>query len=319
MHSPGIPRLALWLASIALLTSLAGAAYTLWINPEVRFWKGAAQRKLDWCEKMRAKHGRVIGVVGGSSTTFAIDAASIEKNHGLPVANLGLHAGAGAEAIVGFGLAALQSGDTLIVSLEPGLLTGPIADAPNLGTQIAYALGLPEMIRWDSAHPGPKLPAELTRLQPGSDNLITMAGKILLGMPLYRYDPSNSLPGGLQVTDERRDFKTQDYTDASPPQIDLSEDARAFLTRLREECAERGIQVAYLLPWVYSPPQNAGSLRQAHNRFLNQVEQILPVLREEQYGVHEVRDDFADTSLHLTSTGSEKRTQKLAALLLKKL
>ena len=318
MRPLGIPRLTLWLAAFALLTSLAGAAYTLWINPEVRFWKGAAQRKLDWCEKMRAKHGYVIGVVGGSSTTFGIDAASIEKKHGLPVANLGLHAGAGPEAIVGFGLAALKKGDTLIVSLEPGLLTGPLSDPPNLGTQIAYALGAPEMIRWDSSQPRPVFLRELTRLQPGGDNLITMAGKLLFGMPLYRYDLSNSLAGGLQITDERRDFETHDNPDSAAPQIDLSEEARAFLTRLRDECATRGIHVAYLLPWVYSPPEKAEPLRQAHKRFLSQVEQILPGLQDDQLGVHEVREDFADTNMHLTAKGAVEKSHNLANKIINK-
>jgi hypothetical protein len=311
MSSPSIPRLTLWLAAVALLTSIAGAAYTFWINPEVRFWKGAAQRKLEWCEKMRVKHGRVIGVVGGSSTTFGIDAALIEKKHGLPVANLGLHAGTGPEAIIGFGLAALEKGDTLIVSLEPGILTGPLSDPPNLGTQIAYALGLPEMIRWDRSQPEPMLPRELSRLQPGGENLITMLGKLFLGLPLYRYDLSNSLPGGLLITDERRDFDTQIHPDCAPPQIDLSEEARAFLARLREECSARGIQVAYLLPWVYSPPEKAEPLRQAHNQFLNQVEQILPVLREAKAGVHEIREDFADTNMHLTAEAAAIRSKIL--------
>lgn len=67
------------LATVAILTSILGLSYTFWINPEIQFWKGAAQKKLAWCAKMRAKHGYVIGVVGGSSTTFGIDAAWIEK------------------------------------------------------------------------------------------------------------------------------------------------------------------------------------------------------------------------------------------------
>ena len=72
-----MPRLTLTLLLIATVTSVAGATYAMWLNPEMHFWKVVAERKLSWVEQMRAKHGHVIGVVGGSTTTFAIDAGMI--------------------------------------------------------------------------------------------------------------------------------------------------------------------------------------------------------------------------------------------------
>ena len=306
-----IPRLAVLLMALAILTGIAGASYSLWVNPESQFWKGAAQKKLAWCEKMRAKHGYVIGVVGGSSTTFGIDAAWIEKNHALPVANLGLGAGAGADACAGFGVATLKRGDTLIASVEPGLLTDDAATTTAMGTQLAYAFGLPQMVDWDNKRPLYEQAADIFALQPGGRNLVTMAGKLFFRMPLYRYDLKDAQPGGLQVTWDRRPFDQNSNTEQEPAEMTLSARGREFLEKLKKTADSRGIKVLYVLPWVYSHPNQASQAREIHSRFLNQVEQILPVLREENNGVHDIRDDFADTGMHLTEKAARERSKIL--------
>jgi hypothetical protein len=79
-----MPRLTLTLLAIALLAAIAGATYVLRFNPEMDFWRQAAERKLAWADQMRRTHGRVIGVVGGSTTTFGVDAGLMEKEAGLP-------------------------------------------------------------------------------------------------------------------------------------------------------------------------------------------------------------------------------------------
>lgn len=311
-----IPRLAVLLIVLAILTGIAGAAYTLWVNPEIQFWKGAAQKKLDWCEKIRAKHGYVIGVVGGSSTTFGVDAAWIENNYALPVANLGLVAGAGADACAGFGLAALQRGDTLIASLEPGLLMDDEGTTTAMGTQLAYAFGLPRMVDWDNKRPLYEQATDIFSLQPGGRNLVTMAGKLLFRMPLYRYDLKDTQSGGLQVTDERRPFDQILVTDQKPAEMSLSASGRKFLEKLKRIADARGIKVFYLLPWAYSHPNQASQARKINARFLDQVEQILPVLREGNIGIHEIRNEFADTAMHLTAQGALKRSEILSKILL---
>jgi hypothetical protein len=312
-----IPRLAVLLIALAILTGIAGASYTFWVNPEIQFWKGAAQKKLAWCENMRAKHGYVIGVVGGSSTTFGIDAAWIEKTHALPVANFGLGAGAGADACAGFGLAALKQGDTLIASVEPGLLTDDAETTTAMGTQLAYAFGLPQMVDWDDKRPLHEQAADIFALQPGGRNLVTMAGKLLFRMPLYRYDLKDAQPGGLQVTQDRRPFDQNSKTDQEPAEMTLSHSGRKFLEKLKKTADSRGIKIFYLLPWVYSHPNQASPAREIHSRFLDQVEEILPVLREDNDGIHDLRDDFADTGMHLTAHGARKRSEVLSKLLLK--
>ena len=310
-----MPRLTLKLLLVALVTSVAGATYAMWLNPEMHFWKTVAERKLLWVEQMRAKHGHVIGVVGGSTTTFAIDAGMIEREYGLPVANLGLHAGVGAEACAGFGLAVLQRGDTLIVSIEPSLLAGEDVGATGLATRLAYSLGKPEMLHWTKGESIASQAADLTKLQPGGGHVITMLGKLAMGLPLYRYSAENSLPGGLQVTDERRNFTAAPATSIEDATLSLSPEGAALLANIRLEARRRGIRVVYILPWAYAPEQSAEIQRQANSHFLDQVEAIIPVIREPLTGVHTERQDFADSGQHLTYQAAKNRSVQLLPLL----
>lgn len=307
-----MPRLTLKLLLVALVTSVAGATYAMWLNPEMHFWKTVAERKLSWVEQMRAKHGHVIGVVGGSTTTFAIDAGMIEREYGLPVANLGLHAGVGAEACAGFGLAALQPSDTLIVSIEPGMLTGEDVGATSLATRLAYSLGKPEILHWQKGESIASQAADLTKLQPGGGHVITMLGKLAMRMPLYRYSAENSLPGGLQVTDERRNFAVTPTDTIEDATHSLSPEGAALLANIRLEAERRGIRVVYILPWAYAPEQSAEIQRQTNSHFLDQVAAIMPIIRETAMGVHTTRDEFADTAQHLTSDGAHHRSQEFA-------
>jgi hypothetical protein len=309
------PRLALLLLTVGLLTLLAGASYSLWVNPEVHFWRESAKKKLEWADQMRSEYGYVIGVVGGSSTAFGIDAAWIEEHHGLPVANLGLHAGAGPEACVGFGLAALQPGDTLVASIEPGLLAANANFQTNLGTQLAWTLDLPEMDLWRRGHSPTEKLLRLSRLQPGGYNLATMLGKLIFQMPLYRYQLKDSLPGGLLVTEERRLFPI-DSNFSVPKEIQPSEEGIAFLKDLSRAAKARGINLFYLLPWSYTPAENARQARMANAGFLAHVEKTIPILEEPELGVDTNRNEFADTPQHLTREGASRRSKALAKKLI---
>ena len=303
-----MPRLTLTLLLIATVTSVAGATYAMWLNPEMHFWKVVAERKLSWVEQMRAKHGHVIGVVGGSTTTFAIDAGMIEREYGLPVANLGLNAGVGAEACAGFGLAALQPGDTLIVSIEPGLLIDEDVGNTSLATRLAYSLDKPEMLHWRKGESFSSRAADITKLQPGSGHVITMLGKLAMRMPLYRYSADNSLPGGLQVTDERRNFAVTPASTIEDATISLSPEGTELLTNIRQEAERRGIRVIYILPWAYAPEKVAEIQRHANSHFLDQVSATMPVIREPAMGVHTERQDFSDSGQHLTLEAAAKRS-----------
>jgi hypothetical protein len=309
------PRLTLILLISALGAWCAGALYTWFADPEMKFWVAAARQKLDWVEEVRAKHGYVIGVVGGSTTTFGIDAEYIEKEHGLPVANLGLHIGMGPEACIGFGFSALSKGDTLVLSLEPAAFTEDYPEESKLGSKLALLLGRPEVVAWDNRSVRAWLMKSLFTIPPGGYHVMTMLGKVALGMPPYRYIVESLRPGGLQVTTERRDFtKNMDF--ALPEEVPpLSERSKQLLGNAQSVADERGINLIYILPWSYWPRETANERRTANTVLLDAIGRNVRVLREPPMGVHSELNDFADSGQHLTAEAAAARSSVLAETL----
>jgi hypothetical protein len=309
------PWLALLLVGCAVLAWLLSAAYTWFLDPEMKFWTAAARQKLEWVEKMRAEHGYVIGVVGGSTTTFGIDAEYIEREYGLPVANLGLHFGMG-PACVGFGLSALGRGDVLVLSLEPAMLVGDKPGATPLGSKLSLLLGRPEMNSWLEDNSMPSAIQSLGSLQPGGYHVATMIGKLALGQPLYRYTIDKMRPGGLQTTDERRFIAEEMDLSPKEEKMKLSPGGAAFLNHANMKAEKRGIKVLYLLPWSYSAPEMAEPRRKANEIFLAEILERVPVLREPSLGVHDSVEDFSDSGQHLTAKAARSRSRFLAETLI---
>ncbi len=311
------PRLALLLIFIALGAWMIGALYTWFFDPEMKFWEAAARQKIDWVEKMREKHGYVIGVVGGSTTTFGIDAEYIERKHGLPVANLGLHVGMDPEALVGFGLSSLREGDTLVLSLEPSILTEDYSETSKLGSKLSLILGRPEMLNWDQEIPWLSSTKALATLAPGGYHVMTMLGKIAMHSPLYRYSIDNLRPGGLQVTLEKRDFAGSKQTAAeSAKSLRLSPSGVRILQRVRDQAAARHIRVLYLLPWSYVPSDKTESAIDWNSHFLEEVGAYVRIIREPNIGVHGDLSDFADSGQHLTESAAIGRSEVFAGALI---
>jgi hypothetical protein len=307
-----MPHTTLRLLCVAMLAMLAGSIYTLWLDPEVRLWKASYARKLDWVSRMHDEHGYAIGVIGGSTTTFGIDAEFIHQAHRLPVANLGLHAGMGPSGCIGFGFKSLKAGDTLLLSLEPSMLYGEVGHDAALASKFAMSLGNTEILDWTSKPSVVTRLRRLTSLRPGGYHLLTMMGKLALGLPHYRYSIDQLRPGGLQVTDERRTFADSMTFDIDRHQIALSAYGRELLTEAAKQADRRGIKIAYVLPWAYWQAETAGQLRLAYAGLLDEIQSIMPVLREPAMGVHTILQDFSDSSQHLTETAARQRSESLA-------
>ena len=306
------PRLALLLIFIAISAWMTGAFYTWFFDPEMKFWTQAAKQKLAWVEEVRAKHGYVIGVVGGSTTTFGIDAEHIEREHGLPVANLGLHVGMGPEALVGFGLSSLRKGDTLVLSLEPSILTEEYAETSKLGSKLSLILGRPEMLGWDQEVQALPILKALAALPPSGYHVMTILGKIAMRLPLYRYSIENLRPGGLQVTSERRNFAAgMDFS--SPEKVPpLSEHGVQLLRNTQSAADEKGINLIYVFPWSYWPQESAARRRTANAGLLDSIEKHVQVLIEPLIGVHSEKTDFSDSGQHLSATAARVRSMQFA-------
>jgi hypothetical protein len=278
----------------------------------MKFWTAAARQKLDWVEKMREKHGYVIGVVGGSTTAFGIDAEYIERVHGFPMANLGLHVGMGPAALIGFGLSSLRAGDTLVLSLEPSILTEQHSKESTLGTKLALMLTKPEMLAWNQGIYGFPNVEALAAVPPGGYHVMTMLGKIVMGKPLYRYNIQNLRTGGLIVTEEIRNFsEAMDFS--SPASLGTLSCQGSSLLREAQAAADiKGINLLYVLPVSYWLPENAAQRRTANAELLNMIGTNVRVLAEQSMGVHTELGDFTDSGQHLCERAARIRSRQLA-------
>lgn len=298
-----IPWQALRLLIVALMAWAGSAFYSLYLHPEMIFLRHCAKVKQDWKHTLERDHKSKIVIYGGSSCLTSIDGERMEKVHGLPVLNLGFHAGIGARVLTRYTLPTLNPGDTLIVALEPDLLTGSL-EPPAQGVQFSFATG-----RLDALRNGDRMhwTGSLLALRPGSEYIFTVLGKVMLHRPLHRYSVAEIHPSGWHEVAERREFSVSPISDRK-----LSNDAKELLRSLRDRCAQHQIRVAYSMPWHYSP-QDEVAERQRHNLdFLQQISEILPVINDPRLGVYPVREHYADTPLHLTAEGAALRTDELA-------
>jgi hypothetical protein len=301
--SQSIPWLTVSLGLAAAVTWVLGACYTIWLNPEMAFYREGHRVKQQWIAKLEREQGRKIAVVGGSSCATSIDARHMLNESQLPVVNLGLAAQMGAKVLTRYGLQALHPGDTLILNLEPWLLTTPLHLEPH-GIQFCFAVGEPEVLRESAWVNWPSMWADL---RPGSHHLCTLAGKLLLGRELYRYHSTDWRPGGWQEVDFRRSLAP-----VTPSPLKLSPDGQIFLAHIRDCCRKRGARVALTLPWLYFSSDVEIVARREHLRFLAQVSDFMPVLKEPSAGVHTAGSHFSDYVLHLTAEGARLRSAELA-------
>ncbi|HAB18087.1 MAG TPA: hypothetical protein DCE44_16770 [Verrucomicrobiales bacterium] len=305
-----IPWLALALVAVGLLTWGLDVVYTLRWNPELQFFKQAYQLKVKWAERLtREKRDKVL-IYGGSSSLFSIDTGRLFERANIPAVNFAFAAGIGASVLTQAAVEQVRPGDTLIVALEPVLLTDSL-EPPGMGVQFSFITG---HTRWFArptvgTNSVPWVSA-LLALRPGGYHTLTMLGKVIRGGSLYRYEAADLHPDGFTQTDVRvPDYQPGWHSGRLPP------GSRAFLQALREWCTANQVQVYYLLPWSYSTPEVTAEFRRLNARLLGEISAYIPVLADPRLGAYEVKEHFADSGFHLNLEGAAIRTDELAELL----
>jgi len=302
-----IPRTAVGLLVAALAAWGVGALYTLYLDPEMAFFKTAARVKHEWAQKLERNYPHKIVIFGGSSCGVAIDGERLLEKHALPVVNLGLGANMGAGVLTRCAQQEVRPGDTLIVALEPQLLT-ETTQPTAVGIQFCFATGRAGLL---SQAGSPSRFSSLMALRPGAFNIITLIGKVLSGRPLYRYQTSDIRPSGCWKA-----LLVQWPLDGPPAHgPELTPDARNLLASLRSSCDQNHIRVAYALPWGFVPEAKLARFRKDNADFLLKVYGFLPVLKDPTLGAISRRDLYADTHWHLTPEGARLRTDELARVL----
>jgi hypothetical protein len=230
---------------------------------------------------------------------------------GVPIANLALGAGMGAQVLTRFALLEANPGDTLLMMMEPGLLHAKL-EPLQLGQQFAIAIDHPDLARNDLAvesRHGISPGVYLSALRPGGFHVGLVLAKLLSGTPLYRYKVGEYKPGGQKITTVRL-----------PPVCPggggtLSSESREFLGNLRAWCNGRNVRLAYALPWAYCPPEQMTTFRQQNLATLRDIAGVMDVLADPRLGAYTEKDQFADTAWHLTEQGARIRTAELVPLI----
>ena len=306
------PRIAhvVTLLAVAAVTWTTCACYTVYVNPEVTHYAAGAAFKRAWAKQMTDKYDAKVVAIGGSSCEFSFDGERTLRRHALPLVNYGWQAGMGAAVIAESALAELRAGDTLVVAIEPTLLTVPL-NQPSLGVQLSVAAGHVEWVTRPALGVGRVGWFDvLVALRPGASHLFLLLGKVARGGPLYRYQRSDYHASGWKQTAVRMPIDGPAWHG-----VTLSPDARLLLRNLRDWCDRHDVRVAYSLPWSYTPPESREKFRRDNLAFLIQIAPFFPILRDARLGVDPELAHYADTQFHLNARGSALRSDELAAQL----
>lgn len=301
-----------FLIFFAFIGLAAGRYYITDWNPEIRWLRNLDQTKRGAID---GSFSRRFLAAGGSSTLFGFDACLVERITGKPTINLGMHAGMGALAILGYAEGNAQSGDTILLSLEADLLIGEVSTKP-LGNQFLVLIGKPSLALGGSR---PLIPFTLSErigialdsAAPGLRQIVNHLGKILARRPLYRYQ---SLP--VDSCGYISEKVYQPHKSSSGP-LFISPSWKKALKNYVANLENEGIRVVYTPGWLQVHPLEEEAMIQGAKGFLKEINKIMPLLIESGEGM--VRTDprlFSDTSLHLSERGAKLHSEQLAHALL---
>ena len=292
-----------------VVSYLLGAIYSLWMNPEIRFWKEAYKQKIEWSKKISRTGQPKLVFIGGSSTAFQIDAGLL-TSAGIPTVNMGMHAGMGTRANAAFGLSVAKPGDTVIWAFEKGRMAS-YPEITDLGYQalistgLIFGSGLEKLplggISWLEA---------FKSLRPGLAHTASMIAKLGSGGNLYRYQAHLIRHGGSITTDERRPVSRAELIQFHPD--------HGTLEWLATMCAALSLQKspsAYLLPQEYYHISDKKTGMEQNRKFLEELSHTVNVINDPMIGVQTDEKSFADTVSHLTEKARLERTRGLLPLL----
>lgn len=307
-HFERFPHRAFLLLMTALVTWVACAFYSVYLNPEVVHYREGYAIQNAWAAQMVREHGAKTVVYGGSSCAFSVDGERMLAHDGEPIVNGGLIAGMGPMILTESALSHLRRGDTLIVAVEPELLTESFKEQTAIAVQYSLASHHLEWVLHPALEMGRVNWFQVAAaLRPGGYHTFTLLGKLAQGKPLYRYQLSDYHRSGWMQTAVRLPL-----TQAAEHGTRLSDDARLLLTNISKWCQTNGIRVAYAFPWSYCPPDQLRRFKKENAEYIAEVMTILPVLRDPSLGADPVAEDFADSPLHPIEAAAARHTDELA-------
>ncbi len=285
-------------------------------NPELKFWRAVDLQRDEGLAGIReARPGQpMVLFTGGSSCAFSIDPTVIEEVCGVPAYNLGMPVATGAKFLLHQSLAKALPGDTLVVCLEPDLLTYPEKFNPStLSFGLATLAGDPSAAVGGSSFDRDLTLRDCLNLsRPGPTHLATLMAKTATGKEGYRYRGEDLRDRGRVETPVR----DPNLPRIGPKSADqLLPAARELLATFRQAASLKGVRLVYSMPWILTAPDAAEVNRATNRRILDAIDPIFPALDDGHLGVSTDPAHFADSGLHLSAEGSHLRSIALARAL----
>jgi hypothetical protein len=284
---------------------LASVVYLFTLDTPLEYLIRETNEQDRWSQHFTASQGPRLIVTGGSSCTFSIDGGMATEQFHVPVINGGLGAGLGANGVLLFSSRLTKPGDTLVLAIEPPLFLSSLDYTQDALQLMARRVEWRRVIQAKEVT-GQPVPLDLLLFspRPGLENFAAWLGRIVTHTA-FRYVNAQIKPGGLMVTDVRYPLQEDGYEPG------LSQGNREMLLHFRDWASHRGVRVVYSLPWYYVGKERVSEQQRVNARFVASMSEIMPVVREEAFGVQSDRSLFADTNWHLTEGTAQVRTSEL--------
>lgn len=277
---------------------------------------------------------RKIVVAGGSSTLFGIDAIQIEKETGIPTVNFGLHAAMSLDRLLSELPKQLNSGDILILALEPYYygcdpklnswrITSIVAwdhkvwDNMRASEKLEFIAAIPLPQLFEMASVRVKRSVHSSQIKPRLDaqNDSIILHKFANRMPpkefkysAYNLDDHGDLEGAIG----------NQYFGIGRSAVDPSEvckETAEYLTTFTSQLRKRDIQIWFSnVPYIANHQASVDSIANSEHKFKSSlspagqmIDNRIDVMLDQKY--------FYNTDLHLNQDGRSIRTERLIAAL----
>lgn len=303
-----------------IVTVIAAYALSYYLtipaNPEVQFWAGAVARREAAAAAIRGESPSrpILFFAGGSSTAFSIDPQIIEDTCQTPAINLGLPISAGAKYILHHALRQAAPGDTIIICLEPDVLTKP--NQESSASKAGFALEAQRGNFTDSAGGstfGKKtsLSDYLNISRPGARYFVTLAARTITGQG-YRYKIHDIGYRGIIRTPVHNPNMEPSQETAIRS---LHPQGRQLLESYAAAAQQKGVHLAYSMPCFFTDTAALTHNRANNQKILDEINTIIPVIEDPYNGAMDGIENFSDTVQHLSDQGIAIKSTAVATAL----
>lgn len=245
-------------------------------------------------------------VIGGSNVAFGVDSTLIERELGVKVVNLGLHAGMGMKFILEDVESYINSGDTLIIAME----YNHFYDNVYLGEKALAEVALenPRILFYELSNNQrwTVLKNSSSYLRTKSLGLLTSRRKDSIDESMYSIHSFNEYGDIIIDVNKNTNRKVEPIIIG----VDLSYEAFDFIENFTKNLVENGIDVKYTFPCLQYDTYLLN--KEKIDIVEKELKQRLGKLVISEVDSYLFTDEYLlDTPYHLNSDGIALRTQTL--------